>query len=252
MAPAKCHMGDRRGGHWLSRRPLVGQRHRQRVRQRAGKRSKRCGDCPRALLGRRWLDRWHRCPQLPLHQDAGPRTRTSGARAELGALFPHDRRSQGGRAAVHRRRSPLPLHRRHLGHDDQDRAPLADDPRLRARHLHPNRRRARHHHDDDGLVGRGRTARQLVGAADDWVAAHGLPTYRGLLVLDLHGRLRRHPHGHPTRWLPDRLDWLCAVADPSVRRDGFVPRWFRRDWYRDDHGGIRIWRPRSSTIELPA
>ena len=105
----------------------------------------------------------HRRPQLPAGQ--APRHASpppAVPEQQLGPLLPDDRRPQGGRAAVHGRGAPVPVHRRPAGHGHPHRAAQPDQPRLRARDLHRHGRRARHDHDDDGLVGRGR-ARSATG-----------------------------------------------------------------------------------------
>ena len=67
-------------------------------------------------------------------------------------------------------------------------------------------------------------ARQLAGPAHDRLAAHGLPPGRGLLVLDLHGRLPRHPERAVLRRLPDRVDRLRPAADAGGR-GAWTPIW---------------------------
>ena len=123
---------------------------------------------------------------------------------------------------------------------DPHRAAEPDQPRLRARHLHRDRLRARHDHDDDGVLGRRRPARQLARAAHDRLAPHGVPSRRGLLVLDLRGRLPRHPDRPVPRRLPDRLDGLRPAADPGGGGHGRLPRRLRRHRHRHDRAGFNL------------
>ncbi len=191
------------------------------------------------VVRRRRLDGRHRRPQLPAGQDPRLRALAGAAREELGALLPHDRRPQGRRHAVRGRRPAVPLHGRPAGHAHPHRAAQPHQPRVRSGHLHRHRQRARHDHDDDGLVGRGRAARQLAGPPHDRLTAHGLPAHRGLLLLDLHGGLPGHRERALLRRLPDRLDRLRAPADAGGRRDGFVPRRVRGDRHRHDPGRLQ-------------
>ncbi len=86
----------------------------------------------------------------------------------------------------------------------------------------------------------------VVGPLGNWLVplmigspAHGLPPGGGLLLLDLHGRLRRHPHRPPSRGLPHRLDGLRPAADPGGGRDGRVFGGLRRHRDRDDRRGLQ-------------
>ena len=63
----------------------------------------------------------------------------------------------------------------------------------------------------------------MIGAA-----AHGLPPGRGGLVLDVRGRVFRHPHRPSPRGLPHGLDRLRPPADPGGRGHGLLPHGLRR------------------------
>ena len=199
-------------------------------------------------LGVVGLDGRHRCLQLPVGQGARLRALARSPAAELGALLPHDRRPQGRRDAVRRRGPAVPLHRRPARHAHPDGAAEPDEPRLRSRDLHRHRRRARHDHDDDGLLGRRGAPRELADPPDDRVTAHGLPPRRGLLVLDLHGGIPRHPQRTVLRRLPDRVDRLRPPADAGLRRDGLLSGRLRGHRHRHDPGRLQ---PRLHHHQLP-
>ena len=185
---------DGRGRRRLPHRPLARQRHRQRLPPGPGRRRReRRRGRPGSRVGGHGVDGRDRRAHLPAGQGARLRALPGTARVELGPLLQHDRRPQGGRLAVRGRGPHLPLHRRPAGHAHPHRAVEPDQPRLRPGDLHRHRERARHDHDDDGVVRRRRASRELAGPADDRLTAHGLPTRRVLLVLDLHGGIPRHP-----------------------------------------------------------
>ena len=128
------------------------------------------------------------------------------------------------------------------------RAAQPDEPRLRPGNLHRVGRRARHHHDDDGLFPGRRTARQLSDPAHDRLSSHGLPTGRGVLVLDFHGRVPRHPDRTAARRVPDGLDGLRAAADSGVPRYGRVPCRLCRHRRGHDRGRVQ---PGGDDHQLP-
>ena len=249
MAAPEHPVGHRRRSGGLSHRPLAGQRHRKWLHAGTGHRSERRRHRPRAVVGRGRMDGRHRCTELPAGQ--GPRVRAlpTAAREELGALFPHDRRSQGRRLAVHRRGPPVPVHRWAPGDAHPHGAAQSDEPRVRAGHLHRNRRRARHDHDDDGLLGGRRAAGELADPAHDRLTAHGLSPRRGLLVLDLHGGLSGHPECALLRRVSDRVDRLRPPADAGNGGDGRVPGGLRRHRDRHDHGRLQ---PGGHDHQLPS
>ena len=239
LAAAAPAVGDRRRRPRLPDRPLARQRHRQRVQPGAIERAERRGDRARPLPRRRRLDDRHRRNALSAGQVGRAGAGTGAARKELGPLLPDDRGPQGRRLAVRGRSAHLPLHRRAAGDADPHRAAQSHHPHLRAGHLHRDRERARHDHDDDGLLGRGRTARQLARPADDRLASHGLPAGRGVLLLDLHGRLPGHPERTLLWRVPDRLDRVRTPADPGGGRDGLLSGRLRGDRDRHDPGRVQ-------------
>ena len=200
-------VGDGRGRRRLLLRPLARQRHRQRLPTDSGRvRVERRGDSAGTGLRGGRVDGRHRRAHLSAGEDRGARAHAAAARADLGALLPDDRRPQGGGLPVRRRRAPVPLHRWAARHAHPHRAAEPDQPRVRAGGLHRHRERARHDHDDDGLLRGGGAARQLARPAHDRLAAHGLPTGRVLLLLDLQ------------RWLSGDRRPRCSSA--GSRRGG--------------------------------
>ena len=234
------------GGYRL--RPLAGQPHRRRLPGRAEHRPEQRRHGPRARLRRGRLARRHRRAQVPADQAVGrepapavPDTswtryfkmtedhKVVGLQYTVGVLIFF---FTGGLFAMLIRTELL----------------SPTNPHLRARGLHRDRLRARHDHDDDGDVGRRRHARQLARPAHDRLAPHGVPARRGLLVLDLRGRVPRDPVRAVPRRVPDRLDRVRAAADPGVRGDGRLPRRLRDHRHRHDRGGLQ---PRRDDHQLP-
>ena len=160
----------------------------------------------------------HRRAQVPAAQDGRARARAVELPTRAGRGTSDDRGPQGRGPAVHHRRPDLLLHRRPARDAHPHRAPQPEDPRLRpgvyiaivSEHGTIMMMMA-----TSVVVG---TARQLAGPAHDRLASHGLPTGRGVLVLDLHGRVPRDPVRTVPRRVPDRLDRLRAAADPGAPR----------------------------------
>ena len=229
-------------GHWLGNVIASG------YIQVQGAAAERSRGRPGSRVGGHGVDGRDRRAHLPAGQGARLRALPGTARDQLGPLLPHDRRPQGGRLAVRGRGPHLPLHRRLAGHAHPHRAVEPDQPRLRPGDLHRHRERARHDHDDDGVVRRRRASRELAGPADDRLTAHGLPTRRVLLVLDLHGGIPRHRERPVLRRLPHRVDGLRAAADAGPTRHGFVPGRLCGDRHRHDP---RRLQPRRHHRQLP-
>ena len=206
------------GGYVL--RLLARRRHRGRLPRRGQQRreQRRRRARPR-LRGRRLARRGSARSRTRSSSSSGASPRRSVPDAQLDAVLQDDRRPQGRRAAVHDRRAHLLLHRRPLRDGDPHRAaePDATTSSIRA----STSRSSREHGTimmmmaTSVVVG---SLRQLARAAHDRLAAHGVPERRGVLVLDLRGRLPRDPDRTLPRRLPDRVDGLRAAADPSRRR----------------------------------
>ena len=176
----------------------------------------------------------------PLAKVLGYELAPASSRDELGPLLPHDRGPQGGRAAVHGRGPPVPLHRRPAGHADPHRAAQPD--RATSSAPGPTSPSSSEH----GTIMMMMASSAVVGPLGNWlvplmigVTAHGLPTRRGLLVLDLHGGLPGHPERAVLRRVPDRVDRLRPAADAGGGRDGLLSGRLRRDRDRHDPGRLQ-------------
>ena len=127
-------------------------------------------------------------------------------------------------------------HRRCLVGRHAPRAARAGAAVFRRRpHVQRVRHRPRPHHGVlHGDAGHDRRLRQLVRAADDRCAGHGLPAHEQHLVLAAAGgarpaadlAVRRGPAGRARRRC--RLDGLCAAVDVGPSRSGHGLRHSRR------------------------
>ena len=239
VAPSERALGHRRRCDRVPHRPLAGQRHRQRLHTGSEHRPERRCHRARPVVRGGGMDGRNRRARTTRWPRSSGTSSPPTSRAELGALLPHDRRPQGRRDAVRRRRPVVPVHRWAPGHAHPHGVAQPDEPRLRTGHLHRHRRRARHDHDDDGLLGGGRTPGELADPPHDRLAAHGLSPCRGLLVLDLHGRLSGHRERALLRRVPDRVDRLRAAADPGGGGDGLLSGGLRGHRDRHDHGRLQ-------------
>ena len=225
LASAEHPVGHRRCRCWLSDRPLVGECHRQRLRAGPGHGSERRRYGSRSHPRRNRLDDRYRRPELSVGQNRRDRALAATSRDELGPLFPHDRRPQGGRVAVRGWCARVSLHRWTLGHAHPHRAPESHQPCLRPGHLHRHSRRARDDHDDDGLLGCHWPSRELADPAHDRLATHGVPPGRSLLILDLHSRLPGHRRARSSSVGSRR----GGPATPPCRRrqpEAWTPTWW--------------------------
>ncbi len=134
------------------------------------------------------------------------------------ALLQPVHRPQGRRQAVHGRDRVVLLRRRAERDADPHRAASAERARVRRQPVPDAGRHARLDDDGDHDLGDPGAVRQLARAADDRLAADGVPADRVVHVLAPDGRRRDPDHDDLLRRLPDRLDRLSAARRPGHRR----------------------------------